>query len=1520
MEGSDEQIRSALCKDLGIPVSRLIGVDTELSNIILKKLCGLNDLKATNDQLNQTIKEMEEAQGSEVNNLKEALAKSDETNVTLTENIKTQHGMLENVNQQYQDNKELIEKYQSEINTLRTKNVDSQQHALSLQKIVDEAAALNGKLNTDDSTNLQTITELRSEIIALGGAVEKMREEQGYQMIELRRKDEEIGLLTTHRTWLEKEIKRQADSTSPPQDTIDSAEDIIQELDQVKGDNKLLKNTQQLLQEKNRALSLEIEGLSRELKGEKDNTSIVKANLERELHSREQLCETFSGQVKDLHEQCHTQTNMSIDVQERERLLSELSLAKSDTQEYKDKFEKMENIVIELTGNNSTELNMASPDFILSSLRISNEVEVESLKRKLLQEKQQKEDIQREMQIFINEMESRVPFIEGFQKRAAELETQLLKTTEVLKVTSANNEDLTLQFENLQRKHENEDETLKALRLQRSDLARQVQLLLLALPESDQRSGALSLDEIHFVKKVLQNENINEYDDSQRVITENFLDIRNVKDLQSRNIDLIATVRNLAAQLEQLEKDKTTESSYHTTRESNTLIQDLKRRLSNSDSKIKALTVELDSLKMLSHTPSQDNDDISNQVSTTTTSQSLKDMQDTLSMQQRDHIQEVSELKSSIAEYIAEIGATRTSLEESELKSQALEKRITHLTTELGELGESRRAVIKQLENAQGSIEFLTNSKSSVLDELSSIQQEASLLRSSVQKGAADHKTLSTNNELLQRELIDMHEDRNNLKIKMGELENIRFRLESNNITFLEKETHLKTELETLKKQYHSQGDAIEAIENARSTEITWFKTELAKTEKVIEERRADIDSLRNQITKLVMEQDDLKDGIIYFGSSSSDDATKNKSTNLTSNTFNVIKNDSELSREQKFKGLLTAAKSDSDAMRSTLKANSVVLENKLTDLEKEKEELLHSLSSTNNESHSLREQLNELHHVIEHEQNRNISESIEIKELSQNALQVSNNYTSVNVNGLQKDNEIKHSMADNLNTLLHSLENTISSLQGTLTSKENEVTQLRKENYELKTNNENDANARNADLDKQSSLEQAIIKLQSAIEVKEEENRDMNDKFNRLKKQAHERLDSTKTITAQLNEEINSLRKSNEELQERLKDNVSDNLGVRLEDDGPDGIPSLPLSELPAATDNTDIQQLMDEVTYLKAKLSLLEDTEKNSDVNQNLKSTDLSPQSSADVKPTPLEVHEGSPVDDTITTPGFSKTEMDNMKQKWQAEWEIETNQRIENAKEDLKKHLRQPAEAKINHIVEKRKQELEEEFENKVKEKAESIVLSNSFNLTANQIKEKLSEEMKSETKKEMEELRKKSFEEGRQQESMKTMILQRKLSKLDGSQNTSSNTDDNKPSSTRKIDQLGPLEDNSNDKKVSTAPENKPTLFVPISSSSSQLSSPPSNPFTFGSKPSVSTFGTSIGTKLPFQGASFGSIGTKSPVGTQWIPFSNDSAKRTFGQTNFDIGTTSPTVKTNHVGNTTTDDDNESQSPKRSKNDS
>ncbi|KAK5774114.1 hypothetical protein RI543_004648 [Arxiozyma heterogenica] len=278
-------------------------------------------------------------------------------------------------------------------------------------------------------------------------------------------------------------------------------------------------------------------------------------------------------------------------------------------------------------------------------------------------------------------------------------------------------------------------------------------------------------------------------------------------------------------------------------------------------------------------------------------------------------------------------------------------------------------------------------------------------------------------------------------------------------------------------------------------------------------------------------------------------------------------------------------------------------------------------------------------------------------------------------------------------------------------------------------------------------TLSDELAKYKAELEAKTKENIELEDKFNRLKRQAHEKLNASKVASAQLSSEVDELTTKQAELQliiARYKEMEIEYNGKQHE--------------------FTELQTQLNETTErLKiSELKLQENHRAYTNLEQKLKDMQQEYEHKEKEAIEKVTAELKSKYENATNENNISSVNLKKMRD----EWERETQVRIEQAKEGLKKHIRLPTEEKIKKIIEKRKSQLENEFDQRVEEKARVLKLSDELKKPVEDIVKELEQKIKERIEEDFNSnLKKKAFEEGKHQASMRTTLLERKISKLE-----------------------------------------------------------------------------------------------------------------------------------------------------------
>jgi len=1366
----------------------------------------------------------------------------------------------------------------------------SNQLLVELSKNDTPENAIHRKENFTEQNKI--ITELKDQTIELSTNVQILEEENAYNRRELLRKAEEISLLNTHKTWMESQIRKDTNEFIEYKEVKENelskmSRKVIDVSDQI----KLLLSTQKTLRSKNAELSSIVETTSNELKSVKDDLKLKESEFTKEMSVSDKMKQTLTEQLRNCEKQVKKNIENSTDAfdsHERDRLINDIALTKENLREYKEKCTNLQDMIDSFIANEENDSGSV-PSTHNQSLNINHLYqEIEYLKRQLLRDRQQKEHLQRQLEIMIAEMETKMPLIESFKKRTEELEHQLLDTSDLLEKVSHQKTEISKELRINKKKQENKADNMKLLRIQRNDLARQVQFLLVVATHFEDSSSLFSTEELGLIKKIISNENENDYSDSQKVISNRLVQFKNIKELQQKNMDLLNSIRGLAKQLESTENGSIPEYNNNTIKEAKLAIIDLQNHANDLQDNVDKLTKECDSLRLL--LPQEKLNNISMEPtndSNEPVNEELIHLNEKFVNLEVKKNEKISELNSVIEKQSNSIHQLKLELEKFSNSKLLLQNHANDLERQVNNASKSGKSMKEELGKAQRTItEFQTNENANI-NLINNLNNKVSSQRLLQETSDARCNKLTDANRSLQGKYIHACEEKNELKIQIGELEIKLKTLEDIHTTSTDQYNTLKGEIELLSEQTSDQQQMLRELEEKRRTEVRWFQDEST----TMNNKYMDSETT---ISKLIKENEDHKHNQIMLNV----ELQSLRSTHYNSGVFNIA-NSTESVTDQTPSDL--SREKDSEVGDMTTQNGSGNYSPRNLDLGSKNRELILSLSVMKDQNISLKNRLTETQNKLEQslkegnhqpEKSKNIDPEnllfssaekedyiIDHSKENTNILESQLSFAKEQLENISTQNDLlleklhkMESIADNrqiddilfclrherddLRKRVNILEREIriqvhaaSDIQDTnsqmnesqtsliteshdeLVNKIHEINLINHKNEELEIQLRNLTNEQEVNkndianlkdqlepsrmevqklneiiLEKTQSvkllqeesnrwklqsmrlsdesktnpneiveLKQQINILDARINEKDLQSKEMDAKFARLKKQAHERLDSTKLVVNQLNDEISALKSEKEVIQLALEDKVSESGKMKLEIEELKKIDVSNRSKgnesnfSPNNASKEYVVKLEREIAYLNGKLELFDESTKSPDLINYLERLGIIKKQ---LQKDTISLTAGDQSDkssDLMEAEGnlsIDKKFLDKEKEKW----ETETLKRIEEAKDDLKRHLRQPTEEKINRIIEKRKKELQENLEEMATEKAKSLILSKELNLTATEVKAELKELVESEMQESLEQLRKKSFEEGRQQELMKTKLLERKLSKLEGSQPT------------------------------------------------------------------------------------------------------------------------------------------------------
>ncbi|XBW38635.1 hypothetical protein QEN19_004223 [Hanseniaspora menglaensis] len=284
--------------------------------------------------------------------------------------------------------------------------------------------------------------------------------------------------------------------------------------------------------------------------------------------------------------------NNSVSVEDYDSLVTSFKQITDENQYLQQKLNERENDLKEL-------LDFSS---------VSSDSNIEFLKKELISEKIQKDQLQKQLEEIVSDLEVSIPAMKEYKEKCIGLESQLLESNDLLEGVEEERNQLFQSNLLNDNKIDELKEKLEESNLQNTDLANQLQaiLLQLSLRTDVNLLNILSESELRLIKKLTNKTNSAEQTKNiQAAISDNLVVFKDIKSLQEQNQKLLLATRKLGEELETLQSVKDDMSKTISLENS---VQNLEIEKEKYESKIKLLKQEhknLDTVKLLSENSSQ---------------------------------------------------------------------------------------------------------------------------------------------------------------------------------------------------------------------------------------------------------------------------------------------------------------------------------------------------------------------------------------------------------------------------------------------------------------------------------------------------------------------------------------------------------------------------------------------------------------------------------------------------------------------------------------------------------------------------------------------------------------------------------------------------------------------------------------------------------------------------------------------------------------------------------------------------
>ncbi|CUM68607.1 uncharacterized protein PRCAT00006334001 [Priceomyces carsonii] len=582
--------------------------DRDLSEALQRKAIEFEELKSDISLLKFNQEQSIQIHQKKLASLLEKLNKAEQLNSQLEEshdNLKRENSSQRNVvNDLKIENSNLksqVDKYSEKErffdNDMNNLLGNKDQEILSLNDSVN-------KLTSDNIEQSQKVNELTKEI-------NNLRNEKFALKLTVTKNTNELAYIKDQKDWYESELRSvQAKFT-----------DLIKkhETEYLISSNKItsLTNQNSMLESKLKNNSVLVNDLKSSLENEISKYSsldskfeIDKMRLSKELESKDELLELTKVQSDQRLERI-SQLEVYVDELKSNlgdsinKLENELAQKTESELELNERLKRTEAALdaelhkeTDLPKLSATSELIASQGISLSSVY----AEFNHLKKQLVLERSQKEQLASQLESFVNELESKKPAIASYRDQVKFYENSLKDMIGKIETIRIEKIDLERGSNKLKTKISDLENELVSMKKLCKDLGKQLCYYLIHSKIRDNSEDPLTASERKAIDNILErsgnNENLKESDTDQ-LISQRLVGFTSIAELQQKNQDLLTVVRQLGKKLESKEEEDNKLESIAID-EAKDAILTLQGELESLQIKLQAVQKENELLKSLS--------------------------------------------------------------------------------------------------------------------------------------------------------------------------------------------------------------------------------------------------------------------------------------------------------------------------------------------------------------------------------------------------------------------------------------------------------------------------------------------------------------------------------------------------------------------------------------------------------------------------------------------------------------------------------------------------------------------------------------------------------------------------------------------------------------------------------------------------------------------------------------------------------------------------------------------------------
>ncbi|ODQ68613.1 hypothetical protein NADFUDRAFT_20212, partial [Nadsonia fulvescens var. elongata DSM 6958] len=968
-----------------------MGAVSQLPSNVLQKISEkaneLEVLKSEKMLLEVSIEQTEHSSGNRIKVMKTQLTDT----LQETQSLRTKINQLETEKASIEKN---LYSYQSkssgsddELRSIRSCmemiSSEKRQAIEILERRNNEIVELKSSIDEARKQNIES----RKSIIELENSIQKATSEARSAKFKEQNYRQELEHLRKTNEWLDGELKAKTQEFSSFRKAkIIQISSLQTDLDTSNSDLESLRQSHDVLKEKYSEISTSLDTALIKNKDLQDSQTVADESFRAEMASQIRLCELWECSAKDAKARVEELEEL-IDA-ERERETQEVANWKTQAEEAIMKSEKlesqlsalesqMEGVFINNDANsnspeNSNHGNESSKGVFSPSALIISEIQrgggslvqlytdFQDTKKRLEREKSRNLIFQRDMDKILEELENHAPTMLAERDENKRLESELTHLSELLEVTSKENEALECDNKTLKIRANDADRDIRLHTKKLQDLSRQVRYLLIQNQVRSDSEGPLTPEEQAALQKLLNNEDLQEFEnDTDRVISQRLILFKNIAELQSQNEKLISVARKLGQQMELKEQEtvqrlESLESS--AVEQAKEAIQLLQQEIRSLKTKSEALLRERDMFRrMLSNKTGEVISDDSEESSTRSNGANVKATQQ-LIIQNEEITSNLKELQSKYDNY----------QQETTITIKTLDEQIANLSKDRGDLQIQLAKTKNQNELAEERFKSLSNSLQFSKTENEELKKRSQALQDTLHK--QDIRTQQVAEELVDAKSLSdsLRNEVSNLKAEKSLWKSVEQRLSQDNESLLEERGRLNTLVSNLQsieaERERAEGEnrrrlitQVEVLEKEVVSVKKHLEDEVLEVKRVTARKEIESKEYQTRIDKLTTDLSTTRETLISTKANHDTLQTKvNELTILLNSTQEKLDSlqrpkDASETSEDRLNEEILSLKTALDLSKSELSmANNHIEE--LTNVAKAAEEALENMNNTHDQ------------------------------------------------------------------------------------------------------------------------------------------------------------------------------------------------------------------------------------------------------------------------------------------------------------------------------------------------------------------------------------------------------------------------------------------------------------------------------------------------------------------------------------------------------------------------------------------